>query len=191
MRAVILDGTRNGREAETRAREVLVSEVETRVDEVTTFPLREMNIRHCLGCFGCWIKTPGECVISDAACDIARAVVQSDLVVYLTPITFGGYSSELKKALDRVICTIAPDFTTINGETHHRRRYKRYPRLLGVGLLDHADDQSERIFRALIGRNAINMHAPASASAVVCGAAGAASARSVIEQGLAELGVTR
>ena len=110
MKAVILDGTRDGREVESAAREMLLSEVESRASEVTTFPLREMDIRHCLGCFGCWIKTPGECVIDDDAREIARAVSQSDLVVYLTPVTFGGYSSELKKTLDRnKVCRLLAD----------------------------------------------------------------------------------
>jgi multimeric flavodoxin WrbA len=45
--------------------------------------------------------TPGECVIKDAGCDVARDVSHSDLVILLTPMSFGGYSSELKKAVDR------------------------------------------------------------------------------------------
>ena len=34
---------------------------------------------------------------------ILRATAASDRVIWLTPITFGGYAPELKKALDRII----------------------------------------------------------------------------------------
>jgi len=124
-------------------------------------------VRHCAGCFGCWVQTPGVCLIDDAARDIARAVIQSDLVIYLTPVTFGGYSSELKKVLDRLICLILPFFTQIDGEVHHQPRYERYPRLLGLGLLPRPDDEAAEVFSRLVARNAINLHAPAHAAGVV------------------------
>jgi hypothetical protein len=38
---------------------------------------------------------------------------------------------------------------------------------LGLGLLPEADAESERIFKTLVGRNAINMHAPAHAAGVI------------------------
>jgi multimeric flavodoxin WrbA len=82
------------------------------------------------------------------------------VVVFLTPVTFGGYSSELKEAVDRLIPLVLPCFRTIDGEVHHVRRYDRYPSLLGLGLLPEPDAEQERIFRAVIERNAINMHAP-------------------------------
>ena len=134
---------------------------------VMPWNLRDQKIAYCLGCFECWTKTPGLCRINDTGRDVARAVIGSDLTIYLTPITFGGYSSELKKAVDRIICLISPFFTRIEGEVHHHARYDRYPDLLGVGVLSAPHPAQEQIFRTLIGRNAINLHAPAHRSTVV------------------------
>jgi multimeric flavodoxin WrbA len=134
---------------------------------VTSWTLRDEKIAYCLGCFECWTKTPGLCRIDDAGRDIARSVIQSDLAIYLTPITFGGYSSELKKAVDRIICLISPFFTRIEGEVHHQARYDRYPSLVGVGVLPAPHLAQEQIFHTLIGRNAINLHAPEHNSAML------------------------
>jgi multimeric flavodoxin WrbA len=98
---------------------------------------------------------------------IARAHTQSDLLVLLTPVTFGGYSSELKKALDRMICALLPFFQTVDGETHHRPRYDRYPKLLAIGVDSRRDEESERIFARLVERNAINLWAPAWAAGIL------------------------
>jgi multimeric flavodoxin WrbA len=134
---------------------------------VAAWTLRDEQIAPCIGCFECWTKTPGLCRIKDAGRDVARSVIQSDLTIFLTPITFGGYASELKKALDRIICLISPFFTQIDGEVHHHARYARYPRLLGVGVLPAPQPAQEQIFHTLIERNAINLHAPARHSAIV------------------------
>ena len=189
MRAVILDGTRDGRELENHSREVLLAEIGARADEVRTFALRDMDIGHCLGCFGCWIKTPGECVIEDDAREITRAVAQSDLVIYLTPVTFGGFSSDLKKVLDRNISLIQPDFTVIDGETHHKKRYARYPAMLGIGTLPEPDAEAERIFTTLIERNALNMHGPQHAAGVLLADADADTRRTAIAALLQEVGL--
>ena len=66
---------------------------------VQVFPLRETKLAYCLGCFNCWIKTPGMCVEADAGREIAKAVIRSDVTVFFTPVTFGGYSPELKKGV--------------------------------------------------------------------------------------------
>lgn len=176
MKAVVLDGSRENGGALDGVREIIVDELAGMGWEVEPLILRDLEIHHCLGCFGCWLQTPGTCVIDDAGRDVARKYIQSDLAVLLTPVTFGGYSSELKKSIDRFACPIlAPFFTRIAGEVHHKPRYERYPRLMGVGLLPQADDEdeAEQIFATLVSRNALNLHAPAHAAGVALGDQGA------------------
>ncbi len=161
MKAVILNGARKDRSSEDSVHKIIVDELTTIGWEVQTFTLCDMKIAHCSGCFECWIKTPGICKFDDGGREIAEQFIQSDLSILYTPVTFGGYSSELKKALDRIICLISPFFTKINGETHHKRRYRRYPRLMGIGTIPSANEESKKIFKTLFDRNALNLHPPA------------------------------
>lgn len=95
---------------------------------IETFRLREMKLAHCLGCFGCWVMTPGICVENDEGRQIAQAVIQSDTTVLFTPVTFGGYSPELKRVMDRFIQLLTPFFKMERGEIHHPPRYEHRPR---------------------------------------------------------------
>lgn len=164
MDALILNGMAKD---EDGVSEILAGELKNSGYEVTSLILREKEIAPCLGCFGCWIKTPGICVVDDDGREVVRMAVQSDLMIFLTPVTFGGYSSNLKKALDRIIPIASPFFMKIAGEIHHRPRYARYPSIVGIGLLPQPDEESEQIFRTLVKRNAINLHAPSHSAGVV------------------------
>jgi hypothetical protein len=167
MRATLLNGALPGDTFVDAIGAALQNTLQAAGWTVTPWTLHDEKLAYCLGCFECWTKTPGLCRIDDAGRDIAASVIGSDLAVFLTPITFGGYSSELKRAVDRVICLISPFFTRIEGEVHHRARYDRYPDLLGLGVLPAPHPAQEQIFRTLISRNAINLHAPAHSSAIV------------------------
>jgi len=189
MKAVVLNGGVEGDDVLDTVDRVIADELASVGWEVHPFILRNMEIHHCVGCFGCWIQTPGVCIIDDAARDIAGEVIESDLAVFLTPVTFGGYSSELKKAVDRLICLVSPFFVKIAGEIHHRPRYEQYPRLMGVGVLPGIDQESERIFTTLVGRNAINLHSPAHVAGVVLGGQSLDKIRENIQALLAAVGV--
>ena len=107
------------------------------------------------------------CVEADAGRDIARAIVQSDVTVFFTPVTFGGYSPELKKMVDRLVQLASPYFAMDHGEVHHPPRYGRRPRLLAVGVQRQSNPTEAHIFKTLAGRNAINFHPPSYAAEVV------------------------
>lgn len=162
MKAAILNGVSENDHESQKIHDAFVEELVHRHWRVTTLTLRDLNITYCRGCFQCWTKRPGICKFKDDGQRIAREIITSDLAVPFTPVTFGGYSAELKRAIDRALCLISPFFTTINGEVHHKKRYERYPYWLTVGTLPGPDKESERIFRILARRNALNLHTTAS-----------------------------
>lgn len=154
---LILDGSNGDLKVLNKFTDDLILELINRGWDTEILHLYNEKIATCNGCFGCWIKTPGQCLINDKGWEIAGKIIRSDLLVYSTPITFGGYSYQLKKMVDRVIPNTLPFFEQVNGEIHHKKRYQHNPNLLGIGYQHEKDPESERIFRALIKRNALNM----------------------------------
>ncbi len=167
MDALILNGIESVSTTSIDLIEAIKTELDERKIRCNVIDLKDYEIAHCRGCFDCWVKTPGECIIDDFSRDVAKMVIQSNLVFYLTPVTFGGYSSTLKKVLDRIICLVLPYFTKVEGEYHHKKRYEIYPRLIGIGTLENQDDRKEHLFKTLITRNALNMHSLSHASDIV------------------------
>jgi multimeric flavodoxin WrbA len=158
MNALILNGGPGSeRGAACRAvRDAASAEFRSRGWSVRAFDLDDMTIKPCVGCFACWLKHPGICAVKDDAEEYVKAFVASDAAVWITPVTFGGVSSALKKALDRTIPVILPFFGKTDGEIHHPQRYEKRRRLLAFGTLAVADAEAEGIFRNLICRNALN-----------------------------------
>jgi multimeric flavodoxin WrbA len=169
MKAVILNGSNNDWSTLNIVEDIFVKELRKNEWEVEIFELRNKSLATCIGCFGCWINTPGQCIQKDEGNEITKAVARSDLLILLSPVTFGGYSFHLKKMLDRLIPNLLPHFTKINGEIHHKYRYERSPRLLAVGYLTKHDKESEKIFKLLLSRNALNMHSSANYAEVCTG----------------------
>ena len=162
---MILNGARTDDEYGKLARRALDAELAGRDFGRTWYDLADCKIAPCKGDFFCWVRSPGMCMNDDINREIARGMIQSDLLVLFTPITFGGYSSELKKAVDHLIQNILPFFSQVDGEVHHEKRYARYPDLLAIGWLPQPDAEEEQVFRALVHRNSLNFYPPSH----VCG----------------------
>jgi multimeric flavodoxin WrbA len=165
MKALILDGSQAN---DLQAAQITHS-LRKQLPDAETIIVREQKIGNCAGDFFCWVRSPGICNTNDDNRLIAAKIMQSDLVIYLTPVTFGGYSSALKRMVDHQIQNISPFFANIHGEIHHQKRYKRYPNLLVIGWMDEPDAHAEAIFRHLVQRNAINMYAKTSVCGLVTG----------------------
>ncbi len=71
--------------------------------EVHIINMIEKNIAPCRGCFGCWQKLDGHCVIEDDQNGILDLYRTSDLVIWSFPLYCYGMPSHLKAVLDRTI----------------------------------------------------------------------------------------
>ncbi|MDH4097982.1 MAG: flavodoxin family protein [Nitrospira sp.] len=169
MRALVLNGAIGIDSALSRCETYVVRALESRGAQVDVRRMQEIPVAWCQGCFECWTHTPGICKIDDAGRSIVEAFAKSDVLVCLTPVTFGGYSSELKKALDRSLGVLLPFFKRIDGEVHHPQRYARHVAIGVVATLEHPDAEAETTLRTLVTRNAINFGAAVHAVAVLNG----------------------
>jgi multimeric flavodoxin WrbA len=116
------------------------------------------ELAYCMGCFGCWVKNPGECSISDSMAFINSNYMDSDVVVYLCPIVFGEFSSNIKNALDRWIPNILPFFKTRpDGSTMHPARYRNYPCQIMLGYADNLAEEDAGLFTDITKKHRRNI----------------------------------
>jgi multimeric flavodoxin WrbA len=115
--------------------------------EVRKTVIDRETLTFCMGCFGCWVKKPGECVIDDGMTGINRDSINSDTVFYLSPVVFGQFSPNIKNAVDRWIPNILPFFKSKpGGLTVHPSRYDAYPSIIIIGYGDGLSEEDARLF---------------------------------------------
>lgn len=110
----------------------------------------------CQGCFKCWTKNPGTCVLKDALQQACRVLGTSDELIIITENTYGGYSATIKNLLDRSIGTSTPFSTYRGGQMHHTLRYGKLSCLRVIAYGDMTEDE-QRTFTLMAQRNALNM----------------------------------
>ena len=114
--------------------------------------------RYCIGCFGCWLKTPGTCIIKDGFENMGQRLSQVSEFILISKATFGSYSSAVKNVLDRSISYVLPFFEIRNGDMHHGERYHND---LTISALFYGDmsEEEKRTAENLVKANAVNLNA--------------------------------
>lgn len=167
MRAIVLNGIDKEYSNLIFAYDILLQELKKVGWKSDSYFLYEKEIESCKGCFGCWIKTPGLCVTNDGTELLLKNIINSDILILLTNVVFGGYSSQLKKVLDRLLPLINPFFEMKDKQTIHSMRYRKYPSIAGIGVMTYPNEEGEQIFRELVKRNSVHLFAPRSGSIIL------------------------
>lgn len=129
------------------------------IDNNTTVVSDNGSIHHCIGCFGCWIKTPGICVLKDGYGNMGELISKCHELIIISKCVYGCYSPFVKNVLDRCIPYLLPYFVTINGETHHQKRYENDYRLSVFFYGDNIIPVEQETAKVLVQANAINLYA--------------------------------
>lgn len=133
------------------------NETLTAKDDDICFSANPM-VKPCGGCFGCWIKTPGKCVINDRCTDIPSHIAECDEVIYISPVVYGGYSENIKAVIDRSIPYVLPYFRIVKGEMHHKMRHKKQIKMTAC-FYGECDSEEKQIATSIVKANAMNLGA--------------------------------
>lgn len=92
--------------------------------ETETVYLNEKQINHCIGCFACWLKTPGVCIHQDDMPALLEKIRKADLLVYAVPLYVYTVSGLMKDFMDRIIPLIKPYIVKRGNQYIHPTRYE-------------------------------------------------------------------
>ncbi len=127
--------------------------------ETENILLNKKKIRECIGCFDCWTKTPGECIIKDDMDELMEKFVSSDIVVMASPLYTDNVSGLMKIFMDRMIPIIEPYFVRDeNGETRHKKRYEKYPKIAVISNCGFPEQSHFQVLKLFFRRVARNLH---------------------------------
>lgn len=92
-----------------------------------TIYLNKLNIKHCIGCFNCWFKTPGKCIHNDDMAQLLEKRTKADLIIFATPLYVYSMTGLMKDFLDRCLPLAMPFFTEdqTGKSTVHPKRHPR------------------------------------------------------------------
>lgn len=103
-----------------------------------------MDIRHCIGCNHCWLKTPGICAIKDDYEEILKAYLEYDTILFICDTALGFIEHKAKNIFDRILPLVTMHICIADGQMRHVERYNK---CYSFGLLYSGDADLEYMNR--------------------------------------------
>jgi multimeric flavodoxin WrbA len=126
MKILVVQGSPRGAQGNT---EVLVQAFlegakEAGATQTEVAYLKGKTIKHCIGCFTCWTRTPGVCCHHDDMPELLMKARDADMVVMATPLYYYTMTGMLKDFMDRCLPLGQPFMDIKDGLCCHPPRYR-------------------------------------------------------------------
>lgn len=119
-----------------------------------TLYLRQYHILHCLGCFGCWFKTPGKCVQPDDMTNILLPkFLEADLVILASPTYCGTVNARMKMFMERLIPLMDPTKLDKCDMDTMVWRVERFPRIVSLSVCMNPDQMTFQVMSQFMRYN--------------------------------------
>jgi len=70
--------------------------------------ISKINVKGCNGCYSCWEKTPGKCVINDDMADFLPKFIEADVIIWSFPLYSCYFPGQMKCFMDRMLPLALP-----------------------------------------------------------------------------------
>ena len=85
--------------------------------------VQKVEIQGCIGCYACWNKTPGKCVIDDDMNEILPKIIAADIIIWAFPLYVFGIPGKMKCLIDRQLPLKLPFMSKDTESGGHPSRY--------------------------------------------------------------------
>lgn len=122
MKVLIINGSPKGKRSNTYRLTTAflegMGETEIRENSVS-----RMDIKPCRGCFSCWNKTPGACIIRDDMQSVIENMLWADVILWSFPLYYFSVPGPLKNLMDRQLPMAEPFMVSDSESGGHPARY--------------------------------------------------------------------
>jgi multimeric flavodoxin WrbA len=160
MKITVFNGSPNAEKGNTNVMvEAFLEGARSAGAETENVFLARKKIQHCLGCYVCWLKTPGRCVIPDDMAALLPKMAASDLVVFATPLYVDNVTGIMKNFMDRMIPVADPYFEKdAGGECRHKVDSAKVPKIMVISNCGFPEQSHFQVLKLLFRRIARNMN---------------------------------
>lgn len=117
--------------------------------------LEGVQVKPCVSCGGCTYKTYGKCVIRDDGDWIYPKVLRSEVLIFVTPITFGSYSFKTKRVFDKFALVMDRHYFIENKELVKGGMLGRQFKFFTVGINENCIPEEIDAFKKVFRENLI------------------------------------